>query len=500
MGKAAHENLPHHITHSFKLMKIFLFLTVICLGFIPVSGQDSKFLTGEYWRKQALEDVLPHWTEKGVDKANGMFFTNLDRMWQPFGSFDQSPAMIARHLFAFSAGYLMSGDEKLISRAQSLLHYLNENAWDEQHGGWYDLIDRQGNPVKLTKTTFNQVYCITGLTLYYFVTRDKKVLKTIERANALLERKVWDTKLGGYYDVMNRDWTVHSNGKSFSSEITPVSGYLFYLYLATKEAKYLHQLRRVMNVVGKKMTDPATGWILESFDNSWKYNYPVRGTGEVNIGHNIETAWMLLRLYRLTGENKYLTQAKQLGENIERFGYYKDKGCWYANVSRENPELHSDLSYWWIQAYGNMYHLFWYSIDRKNARLAYFQKGASFWDKYFIDKSAGDAFQGVSVSGEPKDPVKANLFKASYHNLENSLLCWLYLGLWVEEKEIKLYFSISEDSDRLLFPLPVEETSYQLTGIKVNGIQKARTTDKHVRLPAGAGKVEIVIKPAAPKK
>ena len=100
--------------------------------------------------------------------------------------------MIARHLFAYSDGYLMSGDEKLLVHAKKLLDYLDKNAWDKKHGGWYDQIDRQGMPVKLTKTTFNQVYCITGLTLYYFVTKDSSVLNTIEKANSLLETKVWD--------------------------------------------------------------------------------------------------------------------------------------------------------------------------------------------------------------------------------------------------------------------------------------------------------------------
>lgn len=166
-------------------------LAIVCIiGILQLHAQQEKFLDKEYWRRQALVDVLPHWSGKAVDETNGMFYTNLDREWKPFGSSDQSPAMIARHLFAYSSGYLFSGDIKLLNRAKELLRYLEKNAWDKQHGGWFDLLSRTGEPVKETKTTFNQVYCITGLTMYYFVTKDPAVLERIEAANRLLEDSV----------------------------------------------------------------------------------------------------------------------------------------------------------------------------------------------------------------------------------------------------------------------------------------------------------------------
>ena len=42
-------------------------------------------------------------------------------------------------------------------------------AWDKEYGGWFDSMDENGNPVETTKTTFVQVYAITGLVMYYFI-------------------------------------------------------------------------------------------------------------------------------------------------------------------------------------------------------------------------------------------------------------------------------------------------------------------------------------------
>lgn len=446
---------------------LFCFLLLSCCK--VQSQQNDKYLDKDYWKTQGLQDVLPHWSEKGVDSVNGMFYTNLDRDWKPFGNTDQSPAMIARHLFGYSAGYIMSGDEKLIHRATEIKNYLISNCWDKQYGGWFDAISREGKPQKITKTTFGQVYAITGLTMYYFATKDEDVLKYINTSNDLLETKVWDSTAGGYYDIMNPDWTVKSTGKSFSSEITPASGYLFYLYLATRNEKYLEQTEKVVNTVLQRMTDPFSGWILESYDSNWQ-NISKDGSGtEVNIGHNIEAAWMSLRTYLLNGKKAYLAATNRLAGMVHQYGFNRHTGVWYANVSKDSSSNHSPISYWWIQAYGNMFNLNLYRVDHQPVRLENFRKGAHFWDAHFLDKTKGDIYQGVSLSGEAIDPVKANIFKASYHNMENALLNWLYLAFWVKKEPVTLHFKISDSkAGDKLYPLPIEEENYVIEKVMID--------------------------------
>jgi len=63
---------------------------------------------GSYWTNQALEDIIHLWTEHSQDKKYGAFHTNLDSAWIPSGSQDKYPSMISRHLFSYSAAYLLS--------------------------------------------------------------------------------------------------------------------------------------------------------------------------------------------------------------------------------------------------------------------------------------------------------------------------------------------------------------------------------------------------------
>ena len=52
-----------------------------------------------------------------------------------------------------------------------------------------DALQPSGDPMEYSKSTFVQVYVITGLAMYYTVTHDKEILDYINKSNDLLEQK-----------------------------------------------------------------------------------------------------------------------------------------------------------------------------------------------------------------------------------------------------------------------------------------------------------------------
>ncbi|MBG0860143.1 MAG: AGE family epimerase/isomerase [Bacteroidales bacterium] len=445
----------------------------------------SDFFSGDYWKSQALNDIMPYWTRYSRDMTAGAFYTNLDSAWNTFGSLDKYPSMISRHLFSYSAAYLLSGNAEDIVIADSTTKWLIRYAWDKEFGGWFDALDRNGNPVRTTKTTFVQVYAVTGLTLYYFATRDTTALRYIERSNDLLESKVWDKESGGYYNVMNRDWSISDSNKSFSSQVTPVSGYLFYLYLATREEKYLNQISRILDVTVNNMVDPESGWVLEDFERNWTYLEGREGASEINIGHNIEVAWMLLRNYLLTRNNTHLQAALSLAAKLSVAGFMKDNGIWLTSTGRLASSQQATDTYWWIQAYGNIFSLYLYRATGEIKYLADFRKGAAFWDSEFIDPVHGDTYFSVGKDGTVKDATKATQFKTSYHSIEHCLLNMLCLNHWVNDAPVELNFRInaSDDGDRL-FPVLLEDWDIRIQRILIDGKdQTSRADNQAVVLP-----------------
>jgi mannobiose 2-epimerase len=450
---------------------IGLFIILVILSYCTDRPcKTSDVLSGDYWKEQALKDIIPFWTENSRDEISGAFYTNLDSAWMPVGNQEKYPSMISRHLFSYSVAYLLSGKEEYIMIADSTFKWLISKAWDKEYGGWFDALDTRGNSVQTTKTTFVQVYAITGLAMYYFVTHDSTAYKYIEESNEFLERYAWDNNEGGYFNMMNRDWSVSDSNKSFSSQVTPVSGYLFYLYQATREQKYLDQINKILEVTMKNMVDNESGWILEDFTSNWEYIHGREDASEINIGHNIEAAWMLLRSYLITGYQPHLKSALSIADNIDRSGVFRENGIWLTTTGRLSPSGHSAETYWWIQAYGNMLNLYLYHIVRDSKYLDDFRKGSDFWDSFFMDRKHGDTFFSVDTSGGIIDATKATRFKTSYHSMEQCLLNFLCLNLWINEEPVELYFRIKSSAEGIrLFPALLEGKDTGIQKVQING-------------------------------
>jgi mannobiose 2-epimerase len=452
----------------------------------PKTGRVD-FRKGQYWKDQVINDILPYWTDHAQDTIHGGFMTTLDSVWKPYGDTRKYPSMLSRHVFGYSVGYLLSGDRKYLDIARQTVDYLLKHAWDQESGGWYDALDEQGKPVETTKSMFVQVYSITGLAMYYFVTRDPQILEIINRSNDLLESRGWDPVEGGYYNVLTRDWQVLDRTKSISSEITPVSGYLFYLYLATHDQKYLDQSRKILDVVTQKMTDPQSGWILETFRKDWRYLPGPANETEISTGHNIEVAWMLYRYYLITGDQKYLEIANQLSDKVYRYCNRPDDNFWYNTIGRLEPQKFSGISYWWVQAYGIMFDLYSYRISNQDRYLDDYQKGASFWDSRFVDRIHGDTYLSVLADGTIRETTKANRYKASYHNCENGLLNYLYLNAWVNHDPVELFFYIADyQSDKEFYASPIEGDNLKIKRITIlkesSPINASRSNSRRVKV------------------
>ncbi len=454
---------------------------------LQTNPDADPFLQPAYWNHQALKDILPYWTDHLIDSVNGSFYSTLDVSWQPVNDTVRFPSMIARHLFSYSVGYLMSGDEHYIVMARKLKDYLLQNAWDNKFGGWYDALSPNGTVLRSSKSTFVQLYVITGLTLYYFVTHDQDVRNYIDQSNDLLEEKVWDHENGGYFDNLTQDWSLVNEVKTISSQLAPSSGYLLYLYLVTRDKKYLEQSERIMDIITRKMADPNTGWILEAFDKDLNYQERIADETEINIGHNIEVAWTLSRLYLINQRKDYLIQSKTLADRIHRYGFNTNHGVWYATIGNQRPETHSDYTHWWVQAYGQMFDLCLARLYPDQDYVNAFRQGAHFWDSFFMDKGRGDSYLSVTEKGAVKDDRKANQFKSSYHNIELALLNSLYLSCWINRQPMTLYFKITRSKEgEILYPLPIEELDAKVDEVLINGQPYSINTSANgfVKLPA----------------
>ncbi len=479
------------------VINLFLLLVfAIQAGCRNDTSYGNTVLDGNYWKDQAINDILPYWSKYAMDSDSGAFTTNLDADWGSFSDSHKYPSMIGRHIFSYSVAYLMTGNEEYLDIAERTRDFLLEYAWDNENGGWYDVLNRAGTPEHKSKSMFIQTYALTGLAMYYFVTHDREALKYIEETDSLLEADLRDRVNEGYYNMAGNDWHIVDSNKSFASQVAPVSGYLLYMYLATGDTVYSDRSQKIMDYVSDRMRDPESGWILEYFDKNW--NELKSDPDIINVGHNLEVAWMLLRLAMLNDAEKMPETALQLEDSLFAKAFKKETGLWHTTLGRKDPGITNDFTYWWIQAYGNMYSLCSYRISGNKERLDQFIKSAGFWDRYFLDRENGDTYTSVNLTGEAKDSTKANPYKTSYHSIEQCLLNYLYLNFWVNHKPVKLHFNIYKPRQGdLLFPIPVEDMNITVVDAQYVGSPgEGRPTynERSVSLPeAESAKVIVTV-------
>lgn len=432
-------------------------------GSAAVAAQQApRAPEGSGWRTELTGDLLDPWTRHARDTLHGGFRTHLDRRWRPAGPAEKYPSMLGRHLFSYSAGYLVTGEDRWLRLADSTYRFLVRHGWDGRHGGWFDRLTRAGEPAERSKSTFVQVYVATGLTLYHFVTRRPDVRRRVRRTNRILETRFRDEEHGGYFQQLARDFSVVDSSKTAASQLAPISGHLLYLYAGTRDTALLRQARRLMRNVMRRMRDPETGWIRERFTASWSPD-PGSSPESFNVGHNVEVAWLLARLGLTTAGAGYREQALALGDRVAQSGYLPGEGdgegAWIQAVARPEarsaaPPPDSGRVLWWIQAYGDMTELTLgrirggplagvtpYGGKGEGAHLRRYRDGTAFWRRRLLDRRFGAAVTAVDPEGRIRDGGKGGRWKTSYHAVEHALWNWLGEALWLPpSRAVTLHF------------------------------------------------------------
>jgi mannobiose 2-epimerase len=458
-------------------------------------SKDSEYLDGEFWRRQGLEQIIPFWQKHVPDTVNGAYYLNLSQEGNPLPPFDKHPAMIGRQIYGFTCAYLLSGDQIYLESARKGVDYLLENAWDREYGGWYDLLDGNGNPKVTTKTVPNELYTNVGLAQYYFVTKDEDVLKRIMESISIRKKYAKDNVNGGYFQALARDLTVSDSSKSKHSHYGYTSSLLLNMMLFTRDEGTGRFAEELIKLSIDHMTDSAYGW-FNGFPspNDIKWDPASRKINKkdvISAGAQLTATLSLLRLCEITGNELYKEWGMRIGKQLMNSAFDNSRGIWFDNIERQPPFAPADTAnvYWWLQSYGIFIQLHLYKITGEKHYLDSFEKMASFWSHHFIDSKYGGAFLSVSPSGEVLTSGKASPWKASYHEMETALLNYLYLNLYVNHKPAVLYFHISNAAEGSKhFVSLAEYPSVIISNVTINGkVWKSfDPVERSVTLPGGS--------------
>lgn len=409
-----------------------------------------------------LKDEFSLWYPLTVDTVFGGFFSDINYKWQLSGLQNKMIVTQARHVWATSNAAMFYSDNKyLLKVAEHGFQFLKNKMWDKKYGGFYDLVDRKGEPIKesgeIIKRAYGNAFAIYGLAAYYRVSKNADALKLAQEEFNWLERSSYDSLYGGYYQFLTQEGKPYIDGykgtppKDQNSSIHILEAYTE-LYKVWPDAKLKERLNSLLHLIRDTITTEKgymnlffkRNWTPISFRNSSdidrKRNYEF---DHVSFGHDVETGYLLLEASEVLGlENDSTTQkvAKKMVDHTikngldQKNGGVFDGGYYFSNSSK--PAIIKNTKEWWSQAEAfNSFLLM--STLYPNDKLDYFENFCRQWEytkNYILDKDYGGWYiGGIDIEPNNKYLVKGSIWKCNYHTSRSLINCIKRLSKAVEK-------------------------------------------------------------------
>ncbi len=264
-----------------------------------------------------LNELLPFWISRVVDKQNGGYITHFDEQGKDTGEDEKSLIAQTRCLYTFSSAHRTGyGNGRLAEIAKHGADFLLNKMWDEKYGGFFWMMDRKGNVKTDQKIIYGHSFAIYSLSEYTLATGDIRGIEYAEKVFDLLQKYCVDSMYGGYWEMFHRNWTLCGPGsqggdrKTLDVHMHLMEGFTT-LYEYTRKDVHRRKLLEIIELLLHRIIHPVYKTGIPQFYKDWtiapqiKFNiiwgwdrFSEEGqkgnaTDNTCYGHNAEFAWLL---------------------------------------------------------------------------------------------------------------------------------------------------------------------------------------------------------------
>eukprot|EP00933_Yihiella_yeosuensis_P082291 TRINITY_DN96119_c0_g1_i1.p1 TRINITY_DN96119_c0_g1~~TRINITY_DN96119_c0_g1_i1.p1 ORF type:complete len:541 (-),score=112.45 TRINITY_DN96119_c0_g1_i1:351-1973(-) len=462
-----------------------------------------KVFHPETWLKHVQEDLLPYYVlpdALGLPQGNYPTFRDLDGKRIEGGA--HYPRIIARQVHTYCAAFMITGNTSLLAFAKAGVDWLLAHAWDEQHGGWYSMLDAEGKP-DLSKSraqvkAAQDFACVAeGLAAWYFVTRDARAeAKILETRDILMEGALWNQTENRVKDAvsldMNSEVDLWNNGRELTAQLDVLDAFLLLghsvLNNETRNSQILADMKRLADILVDGFFADGVFWNLAKYKGNWEAlkKYPWL----VDFGHSLKSLRMVFQVNKHLPDHPFHAFLEEhLKPQLQR-AYNTSSGRWAHRPQNATAAAFQPGSWWWS----------WAECDQAAAavimqgRSKGVGKGAAHggrrrrrknggYEESVLRKTADNWFSFVDTSrpsrgvmpyldgngngiGNPdssrpslENDGKANQWKNGFHEMRHALTMYLH-GHWQEGTTPKLHFAppASAKLDEVSMPAYIYES------------------------------------------
>lgn len=362
------------------------------------------------YRNDLIENILPFWLGKAIDREYGGIFTCLDEKGEIYGE-EKSVWFQGRALWVFSKAYhTIEKNPLYLEAAKTIYDFLPK--CEDHDGRMFFTVTREGRGVQKRRYYFSETFAAIGCAEYYLASGDEQAL--------LAARK--------YFDVAYECFTgQRRNEPKFNPEtrnlkaLSPVMIMLSTAQVmreadAAQKERY-HQiasdcLKEILH--GGFLTEQA---LLESVTAEGAFSDTPTGR-IVNPGHSMEAAWFVMWEGYLTGNSEAIEAGKKIIDMTYPLGWDKKHGglIAFTDVLGKPPvQLEWDMKLWWPQCETilalRLAYLLFGDEKYKNRQ----KEVEAYCEQFFVDDENGEWYGYLHYDNTVSTTLKGNIFKGPFH-------------------------------------------------------------------------------------
>lgn len=300
-------------------------------------------LTRAALRAHVVDELLPLWERRGLDRTSGGYWNRLGPDLAPLPDGFKRLLVHARQIWAFSRAAELGAGAWASRAASHGLEFMVRRFWDPRHGGWFATTSDSGEPLDRRKDLYGHAFAIFALAEHHRITREPESLGLASATWGLVRERLRDARHGGFFEAGSEDWRPLDEPRRQNPHMHLFEALLALAPLAPKE-RALEEARALLELAATRWSDPRTGALGELFGPTWA---PAPGDpGEIaEPGHGFEWFALVNQYVELGGDASALALAERLFAFAERHGVDADGGV-FDQVDRAGQPLSTAKRLW----------------------------------------------------------------------------------------------------------------------------------------------------------
>ncbi|PWE01101.1 AGE family epimerase/isomerase [Marinilabilia rubra] len=379
---------------------------------------DFQKLALQY-KQELLENVVPFWLNKSQDEQFGGYFSCLDREGNVFDT-DKFIWLQAREVWMFSMLYnRVEQKPEWLECARQGGEFLKKYGHDG-FGNWYFSLTREGKPLIQPYNIFSYTFAAMAFAQLGLATGNQEYTNLAKTTyDRILERQ--ENPKGRY----NKAYPGTRHLKNFALPMIMCNLNLEMEHILG--ADYVKEsATKLMDEVLNVFYRPECGLVVENVNEDGSLSDTFDGR-LLNPGHAIEAMWFIMDLAERMDKKDIIEQAQQITLQTLKHGWdEKYGGIFYFMDAKNRPpqQLEWDQKLWWVHIESLISLLKGYRLTGSKESLEWFEKVHQYTWAYFKDEQYPEWYGYLNRQGDVSLNLKGGKWKGCFHVPRGLYQCW----------------------------------------------------------------------------